>query len=115
MKALSTDNYIINHFAPSLEDVEYSEQNKLNELSKILLQQNRKIITDAIIRIGAMLAYPAKKTIAMLLLICFSFTMQAQTKQKQCKGITKKNAQCKRMLNMKNKSDFCYQHLSQKK
>lgn len=115
MKALSTDNYIVHHYAPSLEDVEFKEYSKLNELQKILLMQNRKIIASAIIRIGTMICYPAKKVIAMLLLICFSFSMRAQTNQKQCKGVTKKHLQCKRMLSVNNKSNYCYQHLQQKK
>lgn len=33
----------------------------------------------------------------------------------QCKGVTKKNIQCKRILSVNNKSEYCYQHLSQKK
>lgn len=61
MKALSTDNYIINHFAPTLEDTEFNEYSKLNKLQKILLIRNRITMHNAIIRIGTMMCYPKKK------------------------------------------------------
>lgn len=33
----------------------------------------------------------------------------------QCKGITKKKEQCKRVLAASNKNEYCFQHISQKK
>lgn len=115
-KLAENNYYVSNNDARTLETLEFTEQSKLNELSKRLLLQNRKVITNAIIRIGTLLAYP--RNIALFILFFFSFNLFAQTEkkeQKQCKGITKKGVQCKRMLSANNKSNYCYQHLKQSK
>lgn len=49
-----------------------------------------------------------------MILITFIFSFQPKEK-KQCKGITLKKEQCKRMLLVTNKSNYCYQHLKQDK
>lgn len=48
MKALSVDNYIINHFAPSLEDLDFQEDKKNNLLQKHQIRMSAKKIKKAI-------------------------------------------------------------------
>lgn len=49
-------------------------------------------------------------------LLISSFTLFQDKEKKQCKGITKKGEQCKRIKLMhKDSTYFCFQHIDQKK